>query len=250
MRGSSLVTLVAGIAIGVSVVAGGAMAMQDRPKLPELPKVPEMPKAPEMPKVPEMPKAPDVPAMPEMDEETKKMMEAWMKAGMVGKEHERLTKTAGTWKGVTTTRMGPEPATSEMTTVITALMGGRFVRGESTGMMNMGMGDMPFEGLGHYGFNNTTKKYECMWLDNTGTMMMFMYGEPSDNGKVISWKGEFDDAATGEKTWMKIVDTFVDENTLTLEFYAPGPDGSDFNMMTINYTRVAGSKTPVAKPGR
>lgn len=236
MHGTSLVTLVAGIAIGVSVVAGGAMAMQDKPMLPEIPK------APDMPKVPAMPKAPDVPAMPEMDAEMKRMMEAWMKAGMVGKEHERLTKTVGTWKGVTTTRMGPEESTTEMTTVITSLMGGRFVRGESTGTMDMGMGPVAFEGLGHYGFNNTTQKYECTWMDNSGTMMMFMNGVASEDGKVISWKGEFIDPGTGGKTWMKIVDTLVNDDAITLEFYSPSPDGGEANMMTINYTRVGGVK--------
>lgn len=253
MRGSSLVTLVAGIAIGVSVVAGGAMAMQDRPKLPELPKVPEMPKAPEMPKVPEMPKAPDMPAMPEMDEETKKMMEAWMKAGKLGKEHERLTKAVGTWKGVTTAQMfpGAPETTSEMTTVVTSLMGGRYTRGESTGTMDMGpMGKAPFEGLGHYGFNNAIGKYECTWMDNTGTMIMFLTGEASEDGKVITWKGEFMDPSTNSMTWMREVETLIDDNTMKLEFYSPDGQGGEFKMMTINYTRVAGGATPVAKPSR
>lgn len=58
MRGSTLLTLVAGIAIGATFVAGGAMAMQDKPKLPD------MPKAPDMPKVPDMPSCSDAPQMP------------------------------------------------------------------------------------------------------------------------------------------------------------------------------------------
>ncbi len=242
MRGSTLVTLVAGIAIGATFVAGGAMAMQDRPKLPEMPKAPEMPKTPDMPKMPDMPKAPDMPAMPEMDEETKKMMEAWMKAGQVGEKHERLTDAVGTWKGKMSCTMAPgAPATvSEVTTVVTSLMGGRFTKSETTGMMDMGpMGKAPFEGLGNYGFNNTTGKFECTWMDNMGTMIMFMTGEESEGGKVITWTGKFIDPMTNQETTMREVDTMIDANTMKLEFY----DAHDFNMMTISYTRVGKAPT-------
>lgn len=229
VRGSTLLTLVAGIAIGATFVAGGAMAMQDKPKMPEMPKAPDMPKAPEV---------------PAMDGDMQKAMEAWANAAKPGKQHERLNKAVGTWKGVTTSQMfpGAPESTSEMTTVVTSLMGGRYTRGESTGTMDMGpMGKVPFEGLGHYGYNNAAGKYECTWMDNTGTMIMFMTGEESQDGKVITWKGEFMDPSTNSTTWMREVETLIDDNTMKLEFYSPDGQGGEFKMMTINYTRVAGA---------
>lgn len=236
MRGSTLLTLVAGIAIGATFVAGGAMAMQDKPKLPD------MPKAPDMPKVPDMPKAPDVPGVPGGDDMMKEMMDAWKKVSSPGEEHQRLTKGVGTWKGTITSTMMPgmPPTHSECTTVITQMMGGRYTKSETTGTMDMGpMGKAPFEGLGLYGFNNATKKYEACWMDNMGTMIMFMNGEASEGGKVITWTSSFLDPMTGQQTTMREVDTCVDDNTMKLEFYGQGPDGKEYKMMVIDYTRSA-----------
>lgn len=232
LHGSTLLTLVAGIAIGATFVAGGAMAMQGSGvNVEELKRDAETRQS-------------LLKSGPEADDPAKKAMEAWMNAAKLGKQHERLAKAVGTWKGVTTSQMfpGAPESTSEMTTVVTSLMGGRYTRGESTGTMDMGpMGKVPFEGLGHYGYNNAAGKYECTWMDNTGTMIMFMTGEESQDGKVITWKGEFMDPSTNSMTWMREVETLIDDNTMKLEFYSPDGQGGEFKMMTINYTRVAGA---------
>ena len=116
-------------------------------------------------------------------------MKACILAGTPGKMHEHLTNEAGVWNGKTTMFMpGTEPATSECVSTITPIMDGRFIKCEIKGDMP-GMG--PFEGFGIYGFDNVSQKFVSSWIDNHGTGMMNGTGELSDDGKVMSWKFDF-----------------------------------------------------------
>ena len=71
--------------------------------------------------------------------------------------------------------------------VFGALLGGRYVRQE----YDSPMGGMPFEGIGYTGFNKATGKFEAVWMDNTGTGIMFLAGEESEPGKVWCYAGRF-----------------------------------------------------------
>src|SRR5262245_41553539 len=82
-----------------------------------------------------------------------KMMEACMKAGTPGKEHEELAKCVGTWKvtGKHWVTSDAPPMESSGTSTFEMILGGRFLQEHHKGTM----GDMgPFEGIGTLGFNN------------------------------------------------------------------------------------------------
>src|SRR5688572_914317 len=61
-------------------------------------------------------------------------MQACMMAATPGKKHEELAKGAGTWQGKQTMWMwdGAEPVKSEVTSKVTPIMDGRYVKVEYT----------------------------------------------------------------------------------------------------------------------
>jgi hypothetical protein len=172
--------------------------------------------------------------MPEMTPEQIKEMETYMKAATPGPMHAKLQESVGTWKG--SVKMWHEPNTpaqeSECTTSIMSMMDGRFIHGEVDGNM-MGM---PFTGAFLNGYDNVSKKFQMVWVDNFGTGMMTGTGDLSADGKTLNWTMKWNDPMRGEIT-MREVDTFTGD-TMKLEMYCPDKAGKEFKMMEINYTRT------------
>ncbi len=173
------------------------------------------------------------------------MMEAYAKAAEPGKMHAHLAQSVGTWEGKVKMWMDPAapPSESTCTTVISPMHGGRFTKCETKGKMQMGEKPTDFEGFGLYGYNNSTKKFESVWCDNMGTMMMNFTGELSADGKTLTWNTKFVDPMTGQESWMREVDRQTGPDTTVLEMYGPGMDGKEAKVMEIQYTRRKGGGT-------
>ncbi|MEA2603911.1 MAG: hypothetical protein QOF89_4903 [Acidobacteriota bacterium] len=171
------------------------------------------------------PKPSAAPAMGNAD------MDAMMKAGTPGEPQKRLSRLAGDWTFTNTMWMAPgqPPTTSTGTMHGVVLMGGRYV--EHTWKGNM-MG-MPFEGRGTDGYDNVAKQYVSSWVDNMGTGIMHQTGSCDDAGKVCTYTGDVWDPMSGQKSTMKSVITWMDNNTFKNEMYGPGPDGKEAKMMEI-----------------
>lgn len=163
-------------------------------------------------------------------------MQACMLAATPGKMHKHLVNEAGVWNGKTTMYMpGAEPVTSECVSTITPIMDGRYTKCEIKGEMP-GMG--PFEGFGLYGYDNVSKKFVSSWIDNQGTGMMQGTGELSDDGKVMTWKFEFNCPITKKPAIMREVETVTGPNTKRFEMFGPDPKtGKEQKMMTIDFTK-------------
>jgi hypothetical protein len=180
---------------------------------------------------------------PEMVE----MMKKYLQAATPGEQHKQLAKGLGTWDGVVKMWQDPAtpPAESRCVTKVVSMMGGRFTKSETTGEMP-GMG--PFEGFGVYGYDNVGKTYQSVWLDTLGTGMSAGTGALSPDHKTMTWTMKFNDAGSGQETEMKEIERYVSDNAMVLEFYGPGPDGKEFKMMQIEYTKRAGA-APAAPAG-
>lgn len=175
------------------------------------------------------------PTMPEMSPEELAMMQAWEAARSPGEHHKHMEMMAGEWEGTNSWWSSPdsEPNVSPVRTSSKMELDGLFLVSHHKGEM-MGM---PFRGLGTMGYNNTTKQYEGAWMDNMGSMTMFMTGTCSDDGKVFKMESKFVDFITGEATSMKMTTTIIDADNYTWEMYGPGEDGNEFRMMEIVYKR-------------
>ncbi len=168
---------------------------------------------------------------------TEAEMQACTLAGTPGKMHERLAKDVGVWHGKTSMRMVPdgEPVTGESTGTVTLLMDGRFTKCETAGE-TPGMG--PCRGLGIYGFDNVSKKFVSIWIDNHSTGIMQGEGELSPDGKTITWKYTCNCPVTGKPTVLREVEQITGPDTKTLEMFATDhKSGKEFKMMRIELTR-------------
>lgn len=164
-------------------------------------------------------------------------MQACVIAGTPGSQHQMLASGAGTWQGKNQMWMAPGmPAmTSESVATVTPMMEGRFTKCEFTGDMP-GMG--PFSGMGIYGFDNVSQKFVSTWIDNQGTGMMQGTGEASADGKVITWKYNYNCPITKKATVMREIETITGPNSKTLEMWGIDPkSGKEYKMMFIEMNR-------------
>ena len=164
-------------------------------------------------------------------------MAAIMAAAEPNEHHQRLEEVVGTWKaaGKFYNPMAPDapPTESNGTATNKMVLGGRFLMTEFEGDF-MGM---PFKGLGMEGYDNSLERHVATWVDSMGTMIMQSEGECSQNGKVKTLVAEFKDPATGQMTTMRQVTTIQAENKHVFEMFTTLPDGADFKVMEIIYTR-------------
>jgi hypothetical protein len=162
------------------------------------------------------------------------MMEAMQKAGTPGDMQKKLDVFVGTWNTKVTFWMAPAaPAMSTQGTSENRwIMGGRFLEQRFKGDM-MGM---PFEGLGYTGYDNVKKQYWGTWMDNMSTAMMMSTGWSPD-AKTFMFTGSMADPMTGKDARMEERLTVVDSDHHVMEMWGPGPDGSMYRNMEIQYTR-------------
>ena len=167
--------------------------------------------------------------------EEKAMMEAMMKAGTPGPNHQMLASMAGEWEFKARMWMNPSAPPSESTGTATynTLYDGRYLEGIYRGNM-MGM---PFEGRGLTGFDNVSQQFQATWADNMGTMIMFMEGTHDASAKTITFTGEMDDIMKpGTKVKVRQVLRLTAPDTHTMEWFE-SRGGKETKMMEITYTR-------------
>lgn len=170
---------------------------------------------------------------PPMDE--KAAMEMMQKLATPGAGHKKLDVLVGTWTAKTTMWMDPSkpPTTSEGTSEQKWVLGGRYLEQRFEGQMMGG----PLSGIGYTGYDNYKKKYVSTWMDTAGTVIMSTTGSFDKSGKVLTSTGKFDDFTTGKVSTLREKTTLISNDEMHWEMWGPGPDGKDYKMMEITYTR-------------
>lgn len=162
----------------------------------------------------------------------KKMMEAWQAYSTPGEYQSQLAKRVGSWH--IRVRQWPMPGAPVMESRGVAeyemTMDGRFLEQEFEGEFD----GIPFEGFGISGHNNKTGKYQFCWIDNMATGMMM--GSGTVKNDMLEWTASTTNPMTGEHM-MRGTETYSNPNQFTSTFYGPGPDGREFKMMELVYTR-------------
>ena len=171
---------------------------------------------------------------PAMTPEMQAEMEAWMKLAQPGAHHEHLAPFVGTWKGEVKMWMAPdgEPQVDESLAEAAWLMGGRYLEWKHTGSF----GDMPFTGLAIEGYNNGDERYESVWMDNFGTLIMFFTGSCSNGGRSREMTSQFTDPMAGRTIGYRTEYQWLDDDHFTYTAYMDKGDG-EFKNLVITYTR-------------
>ena len=180
-------------------------------------------------------------AAPVADEKAaadKAMQEKMMKLTSPTEAHKVLEPLAGKWNYTAKFWMAPEakPDESTGTAENTIVYGGRFLKQEVKGLW---MGQS-FEGLGYTGYDVIKGEYLSIWLDNMATGIMTASGQYDAASKTLTASGSNSCPLTGEKDRKGRSETkIIDNDHNVYSSYAAGPDGKEFKMMEIAYTRAA-----------
>jgi len=162
-----------------------------------------------------------------MDPKMAKVIEA----GTPGEGHKALEPCAGKWdlKVKHFEKAGAPPVESNATSEVKWIMDGRFLEEVVKGSMM----DMPFEGKGVIGYDNTKKKYVSSWIDNMSTGIMFSEGTYDPATKTSTSTGECADPVTGKLVKHRMVRKAIDNDHWTMQMFMPGEDGKEYMGMEI-----------------
>ncbi|GAB4298846.1 MAG: hypothetical protein Kow0098_24610 [Ignavibacteriaceae bacterium] len=170
-------------------------------------------------------------------EETMQMSEeqkAWMEYMTPGEMHKMMAKMTGEWKAEMTMWMSPgsESVNSTGNAVSEMILGGRYMQ---TKYQSEFMG-MPMNGISIEGFDNKTREFNSLWIDNMGTGFMISKGNYFPEEKMIKYNGSFIDPLTGKDIPVRTIVKFEDDNNFSFEMFMSF-EGQEFKSMEIKYTR-------------
>ena len=172
--------------------------------------------------------------MPQMTPEQMAEMEAYMKAGQLGPQHEMMAEGVGTYDVAVKSWMDPEapPIESKGVAVRSLHLGGRVMHEEFKGDV---MGT-PFTGLSRSGYDNVSGKFWSTWTDSMSTGIMVSEGECDENHN-CTYVGTHNDPVTGGPVTARYELKWISPDEQHFAMYGPGPDGDEMKMMEMVYTR-------------
>lgn len=168
------------------------------------------------------------------DEDMAAQQQAWMDYMTPGPMHEMMAKSVGDWKATIKFWMDPtsEPMVSEGTSKIEMILGGRYLK-ETSNSTVMGM---PMEGIGIQSYDNASKEFTSMWIDNMGTGMSIAKGTFDEETSTLTMHGTMVDPMSGQE--MKIKETLhiIDDNNHVFEMFIDQGQG-EVKSMEVDYKR-------------
>jgi hypothetical protein len=158
-------------------------------------------------------------------------MKVWQEYMTPSQTHEMLAKSNGTWKAKMTMWMMPdsEPMENEGMMTNEMILGGRYQKSTFKGDM-MGM---PMEGMSLLAYDNASKEYTSIWIDNMGTGMMVVKGKYDEDTKMVDLKGTYVDPMTGKDEPVRETFQVIDDNHHVMEMFMY-MDGKEYK---IDFTR-------------
>lgn len=161
-------------------------------------------------------------------------MKAWQDYMTPGEYHKMLQDLAGNWTFKMKMWSDPsaKPENYEGTATYEMILGGRYLQSIQKGVMN----GMPFEGRMLQGYDNLTKEFTSVWIDNFGTGILVSKGTYDPATKSITVIGSSVDPMSGKRYTMKEVDKEIDHNNRHMDYYIISND-KEYKSMEMDYTR-------------
>ncbi len=160
------------------------------------------------------------------------VMAEMMRLATPNEHHAELGKAVGNWTAKTSFIMDPAqpPVTGEGKMTVKWVLGGRYIMSE----FKMDFMGEPFEGIGYTGYDIAHEQYISTWADTMSTTITYLTGSMDDENTMTL----FGTATTPKgDNLMKIVSTWIDDDTMTDTFYDQMPDGTWTQSGNITYTR-------------
>jgi hypothetical protein len=179
------------------------------------------------------------PAQPAKDapraKDAEAQAETFARYAMPGPEHKLLDRMAGNWDAITRywPAPGAEPVESKGSCRRKWILDGRFLMEELDG----GNLVLPFRGLGLYGYDSFEQKHTSAWVDTMNTSILTNLGTYDKTNDMVNFAGQYKDPWTGTKKPERGLTRFQSKDKHALEIYVTEPDGKEFKMLEITYTR-------------
>jgi hypothetical protein len=153
-----------------------------------------------------------------LQKEEQEVFDGMVRASTPGEPHKLLATLAGEWTFTSRVWMNPDlpPEESPGTATLSMIMGGRYLQTRYAGQLV----GVRFEGFGLTGYDNTSRQYQSVWLDNTSTVLMFLTGTYDPTAKRLTLRTEMNDLADpATMVPIREVLTLVDANTHRIEVF-------------------------------
>jgi len=162
-------------------------------------------------------------------------MKKWMEYMTPGTSHQALAKMVGNWKAIVTMydAQSGEQNKTEGTATYEMVLGGRYLKSIFKGTM-MGM---PFEGMGLDGYDNASKEYISIWIDNMGTGIMYMKGKWDEDSKTVVYWGNVVNPISGKEEKSKTVFKKTDDDHMLMTSYMFAGE-KEVKQLEIEYSRM------------
>ncbi len=166
--------------------------------------------------------------------EQEAMMQAYIAAGTPGPQHAGLATAVGEYDVAVRSWDAPGAPPSDETGSArrSMILDGRVLVEQFQGSMH----GMAFTGHGMVGYDNVTGKWWQTWNDSMSTGVMLSQGDCDEHGS-CTFQGSWNDPVTKRATPARFTSRWSDADTEHFEMYGPGPDGAEFKMMEMTYTR-------------
>lgn len=144
------------------------------------------------------------------------------------REHDFLKKFEGTWDA----KIKADGEEYKGTSTFKMELGGLWLASEFVG----DFGGFKFEGKGMDSYDTRRKKYVSVWCDSMTTSPLLMEGTVDASGKKMTMAGE-GPAPDGKMTKYTSITEFKSDDLMLFTLSAPGPDGKEQSVMSVEYQR-------------
>jgi len=178
-------------------------------------------------------------------QEMQQMMEQMMKTMKPGEHHKLLQSSVGTWDVTTKIWMDPAapPSLTKGTSECKWVLDGRFVMEDFKSEFPMGamtggqVKNIPWYGMGLFGYDNFRNMYVGCWADTMGTQLLTMKGTASPDGKTFTYYGEMDEPELSMiGRTVKYQTKYIDNDTHVFTIYDLAA-GDNYKVVEVTYTR-------------
>jgi hypothetical protein len=153
---------------------------------------------------------------------TPEEMQQMMAMAGPGPEHKDFDALVGTWDMSITFNMGGPPMVLPARAVNSLILGGRFLKSESTGKAPL-MG-LQVDSLSIYGFDRRTSEFTIVGYDTMGTYYVTAAGKKAPGANQVVMRGEIEEHGSTKKYDMVL--RWIDADTYATEIVFHLPEGS------------------------
>lgn len=166
-------------------------------------------------------------------------LEKLSKEGEASLQHDILARMAGTWSFDLkfTAKKDAAPQTSSGTAVNEMILGGRFLSGKMTTILNIGGQNLAYEGVSLIGYDKTKKAYTTVLADTLRSGVTAGSGQYDEKLKTLTLKGRFAFPLAEKERAYRAEITVVSSDAYRQTVFAADAAGKEYKVLEIEFRK-------------